>query len=112
MIKLRPKRIQIILEPISWSDINSRKFIRCIKEINLEDLHEDVCDRETRKGFIDLRIIRMIANAKNNQNQHVKYYKSKDTKKSAQLDISIYFFCKLLELMLQYQIWFIFLKIT
>ena len=69
------------MEPLSRSDINSKKFLRCNKEINLADLHEDVCDRETRKGYIDLQIIRMIANGKNNQYQQVRYYKSKDTKK-------------------------------
>ena len=81
MIKFSSKRSRTILEPLSRSDINSKKFLRCVKEINLADLHEDVCDRETRKGYIDLQIIRMIANGKNNQNQQVRFYKSKDTKK-------------------------------
>ena len=112
MIKLSSKCSQIILEPLSQSDINSKKFHRCVKEINLADLYKDVCDREMRKGYIDLLIIRMIVNGKNNQNQQVRHYKSKDSKKLAQLDLSVYFYHELVEVMLQYQIWFIFLKIT
>ena len=81
MIKLRSKRSQIILKPLSRSDISSKKVLRCIKEINFADLHKDDCDRETCKGYIDLQIISMIANLKKNQNQQVRYYRSKDTKK-------------------------------
>ena len=77
------KRSRFILEPLSRSDINSKFLLRCYKEVSIADLHEDNCTRETRKGYINLQILRMIANGKNHQNNQVRYYKSKDLKKSS-----------------------------
>ena len=68
------------MEPLARSDFNFKKIIRCTKEISVADLHEDRCACKTRKGYINLQILRMIANGTSSQNQQVQFYKSKDAK--------------------------------
>ena len=50
--------------------------------MSLKDLDGDNATTICRKGYIDLQILRMIANGKNNNNNQLKYYKNKDHKKS------------------------------
>ena len=66
---------------VSYVVLMVTKILSFIKEISLANLHEDICDRENCKGHIDLQIIGMITNGKNNQEQLVRYYISKDPKK-------------------------------
>ena len=66
-----------ILEPIDRQLINAKKFTR-FTEINLKALSEDGAVAN-RKGFLDLQLLRVIANGRSKNQNQLKYYKAKDT---------------------------------
>ena len=72
----RPRNI---LEPIDRLSINAKKFTR-FTQIELKDLEEDGAVAN-RKGFLDLQLLRIIANSRSKNQNQLKYYKAKDTSK-------------------------------
>ena len=72
-------RAKLIIEPINTSDINQKKFTR-FKEITLQQLNVENTT-EYYKGYLDLQLLRVIANGNSRNQSMVKYYKAKDANK-------------------------------
>ena len=76
------RRPRIILEPIDSTNLNRKKFRR-FTEITLKDLGSDGA-RANNRGFLDLQLLRVIANGRSKTQNQVKYYKAKDSSKKIQ----------------------------
>ena len=75
----RNTRPRNIIEPLDSSNLNVRKFTR-FKELKLKDLAVDV-KVVNRKGYMDLQLLRVIANGRSKSQNQVKFYKAKDASK-------------------------------
>jgi hypothetical protein len=79
-INIRPSvRPRLIIEPLETSNINHQKYLR-FSQCTLTDLAMEA-SLATRKGYLDLQIIRMIANGRSGQQNQVRFYKAKDNSK-------------------------------
>ena len=72
-------RPRLIIEPLESSTINHKKYLR-FSQCTLTDLAMEA-SLATRKGYLDLQIIRMIANGRSGQQNQVRFYKAKDNSK-------------------------------
>jgi hypothetical protein len=72
-------RPRLIIEPLESSTINHQKYLR-FSQCTLTDLAMEA-SLATRKGYLDLQIIRMIANGRSGQQNQVRFYKAKDNSK-------------------------------
>ena len=89
------KKNKYMFEPLSVSESATKKFLRC-EEVTLKELDIDNVLPKHRKGYIDLQILRMIANSKNNNNNQLKYYKHKDHKKAKSTGYRRLFFLRVI----------------
>ena len=83
------RRPRIILEPIDSTNLNRKKFRR-FTEITLKDLGSDGA-RANNRGFLDLQLLRVIANGRSKTQNQVKYYKAKDSSKKIQINVCLCF---------------------
>ena len=72
-------RRKLIMEPIDPNLLNQQKFTR-FTEIKLTDLADNT-QKNKRKGYLDLQLLRVIANGSSKQQNQVRYYKSADKSK-------------------------------
>ena len=72
-------RRRYIIEPLDTSTLNHKKYTK-FTSLTLADLATDATDFKKR-GYLDLQIIRMIANGRSGQQNKVRFYKAKDNSK-------------------------------
>ena len=72
-------RPRLIIETLESSTINHQKYLS-LNKLTLTDISIE-SSLKTQKGYLDLQMIRMIANGCSGQQNQVRFYKGRDNSK-------------------------------